>query len=756
MFAQERETTFMERAADPGHDEALLDEIARRCGIQPHYHDMWGRKQDISATTKRRLLAAMGFVAEDRAALSAVAEAWLRDEWARALPEVQVVRVGDAIRVPLTLPDPAPARQLGWVVEEEYGAEHRGEVSLDELTVLARRDLGGEAFARFELIPRVSLPLGYHELRLYGATSEPAPLAQMALYMVPARCYEPEVFSDERRLWGPAVQLYGVRSAGDWGIGDLGSVAELVSASKQLGAHVVGLNPLHALFPHRPAHASPYSPSSRLFLNVLYIDVQTVAELDSCEEAQRTVRSASFRQRLARVREAELVDYVEVARLKRPLLEQLYEHFRAHHLALGTERARAFRTFQRERGDALIGHALYEALQEHFHRTLGIEGGWLEWPTPYRHPLTEAVGRFACAHRQRVEFFQYLQWLADEQLACAAERARAEGLAIGLYLDYAVSVDRAGAEVWANQDVYALGASAGAPPDDFSLQGQDWGLPPMSPAGLRKQRYLPFIAGLRQNMRHAGALRIDHVMGLMRLFWVPVGGLPAEGAYVHYPFEDLMGIVALESQRGRCLVIGEDLGTVPDEVRQAMRRFGMLSYCPLLFERAPDGTFKEPSAYPRAALVSATTHDLPTLQGYWTGRDVQVRAELGLLDQAQAQQQLGARAVDRVRLVEALCAAGLIEAGAVASIPDAPGLSTELLQSLHVYIARSPAQLMMVQWEDLLGLVEQPNLPGTTTQHPNWQRKLPEALETLLRDARVRAIAAAVARERAQSCARPG
>lgn len=296
--------------------------------------------------------------------------------------------------------------------------------------------------------------------------------------------------------------------------------------------------------------------------------------------------------------------------------------------------------------------------------------------------------------------------------------------------------------------MYALEAGIGAPPDDFNLNGQDWGLPPLVPERLRDAAYAPFIATLRHNMRHAGALRIDHVMGLMRLYWVPPGGTPADGTYVSYPLDDLLGILALESQRNRCLVIGEDLGTVPDQVRQALRPLGVLSYRLLYFAREADGAFLRPADYPAQALVAASTHDLPTLRGYWQGHDLDVRRTLDLFpSQEVREQQIVARARDRARLLMALEREGLLPPGLSVHPVAVPDMTPELAAAIHVLVARTPAKVMMIQPEDVLGQVEQANLPGTTDQHPNWRRKLPLNLEEWQSDPRVLALAAALGRE---------
>jgi (1->4)-alpha-D-glucan 1-alpha-D-glucosylmutase len=319
------------------------------------------------------------------------------------------------------------------------------------------------------------------------------------------------------------------------------------------------------------------------------------------------------------------------------------------------------------------------------------------------------------------------------------------GLAVGLYTDLAVSIDRGGAEAWANQRLYAVGASVGAPPDAFNVEGQQWGLPPLVPSRLVDAGYAPFIATLRANMRHAGALRIDHVMGLMRLFWVPEGRRPAEGAYVHYPFDDLMALLALESERQRCLVIGEDLGTVPDEVRRVLVDNDVLSYRVLLFERDAAGEFKPPGAYPEAALATASTHDLPTLAGWWEARDVELRASLGLVANDDRRREEWTRGEDRARLLRALERAGLLPEGSRADPEAFPTMTPALAEAILAFLATTPSVLEVVQLEDALRVVDQANLPGTVDEHPNWRRRLPLDLEQVFDDAGVAAIVARLA-----------
>jgi (1->4)-alpha-D-glucan 1-alpha-D-glucosylmutase len=522
------------------------------------------------------------------------------------------------------------------------------------------------------------------------------------------------------------------------------------------GAALVGVNPLHALFPHDPARASPYSPSSRLFLNVLYLDPEQIEDIHECEAARDLLASVAFRSRLDALRAPELIDYAEVAQAKRGVLEQLYASFRSRHLEQGGPRAHAFRVFQQRGGQALELHALFEALQEHFHRLDPGIWGWPAWPQAYRDPASAQVREFAHDNRARVEFYQWLQWQADVQLEGIGQRSLEHQLGVGLYGDLAVSVDRGGAEAWAGQDLYALSASIGAPPDDFNLNGQDWGLPPWIPRRLRAAAYAPFIATLRANMRHTGALRVDHVMGLMRLFWIPPQTGAQQGAYVRYPLDDLLGILALESHRNRCMVIGEDLGTVPDAVRDALRRAGVLSYRLLYFERKPGGEFNAPAEYPTQALVAASTHDLPTLAGFWTGRDLELRARLKLFPSEEVrQQQLLARVQDRARLLAALGREGLLPDDGRLDPAATREFSVQLGRALHLYLARTPSKVLLVQLEDVLGALDQINVPGTTDQYPNWRGRLATELERWPLLPEITELCAALERERPRWVAPP-
>lgn len=726
-----------------------LEQLCALCGIALDYHDIWGEQRRVAPATQRALLEAMGVAAAtDEDVRRSLQEIRAR-EWRRLLPPVMVMRrEHGAAAIPLTLPHDRAQHRFEWLLTLEDGSQRSGELCPAELPLMAETTLGETRFLRYGFVLPHFPDCGYHVFGLRDC-EDGGRAARMSLIVAPLRCYSPAALAGGGRVWGLAVQLYALRSRRNWGMGDFGDLGTLIDLAARSGAGIVGVNPLHALFPHHPPHASPYNPSSRLFLNVLYLDVEGIDDYAECEAVRDRVRQPSFQAQLRALRDSGLVEYEKVAAAKFSVLRPLYLSFRQRHLAGGSPRARAFRDFQAAGGEALRRQALFEALQQHFHDADPAVWGWPAWPEPYRDPAGAAVARFAAERLEQVEFYEYLQWQAELQLAAAGRRSWERGLGVGLYQDLALGVDRSGGEAWAHQQLYALGASTGAPPDDFSLKGQDWGLPPPIPQRLADAAYAPFIATLHANMRHAGALRIDHVMALKRLFWIPAGGTPAAGAYVEYPLDDLFGIVALESQRNRCLVIGEDLGTVPDAVREAMARHGVLSYRLLYFEKERDGSFRPPAAYPAQALAAVSTHDLPTLRGFWRGRDLETRAALALFpsDEVRARQ-IAVRAQDRAQLLAALEHENLLPPGMSLDADANPEMTVELARAIHAYLARSPCRLMTVRPEDILEQLEQVNLPGSTHDYPNWQYKLPLDLEDWLADPRFAALIQTLRAER--------
>jgi 4-alpha-glucanotransferase len=642
--------------------------------IEPYYDDYWGNRVATAESTRRALLAAMGYGESADA------------HDAQSLPPVIVVRHGEEPRLP-----PGVRSSL----DLEDGNALRGELAV--------------------------APLGYHQLTLRRGRRE----ERCALIVVPAQCYVPARMRGGR-IWALSTQLYALRSRRNWGIGDFTDLSAFAELAARAGARSLAVNPLHELHPSNPRAASPYSPSSRLFFNVLYIDVEQVAELAESLETQAAIASPAFSRRLAALRRSELVEYGGVATAKLEMLECLHRVFRSNYLTRPNQpRARAFRRFVREGGVALERLAVYETLAEFFRARDPRAYGWHDWPSDYRSPDSPSVARFAAEHRNRVDFYTYLQFLARRQLAEAARASRRHGAS--LYGDLAVGVERNGADAWADQNLILSNASLGAPPDPLNLHGQNWGLAPLSPRALRERAYEPFAALLRANMRYAGVLRVDHVMALRRAFLIPRGAPASEGAYVRYDLDAMLGILALESVRNRCVVVGEDLGTVPEGFRERMQDARALSSRVFYFERDSNGRFLPPGAYPRLAAASAGTHDLPTLAGWWTG------------DRSEHED----RARDRLRLVDALQDAGAIDAPAAARLRDdanrggTPAAVPELVAAVHRFLAATPSTLAVVAIEDVLHETGSVNVPGTVDEHPNWRRKRSLSLERIEADGRL-------------------
>ncbi len=699
-------------------------------GIEPEFKDAIGQIRHTDPKVSRALLDAMGLAVEDAANAKAVLLELERGEADRPLPPVMVVPESIApFAVPLTLPRGTDA--VRWSVKEEGGSSREGEVSFSRLAPERSRKAGPAVECRRLVIPAPA-NIGYHLLRIEAAGLD---LAEMRLIVVPRRCFVPEGLTDQAPIWGISLQLYLLRSKHNWGIGDFGDLKRFADVAADLGASVIGLNPLHAMFLDAPESASPYSPASRLFLNVLFIEIPAVPEFNSAERVRAMTDAPDFQRDLAHCRDAPLVDYQAVARLKLPILRALFDAFRSD---TDSGRSRAFEDFRRQQGEALERFCCFQALREHFAAQLSRRADWRNWPKEYQDSGSASVAEFAQQHRDRIDFLAWMQWIADQQLAEATAAARARGMTIGIYRDLAVGADSAGAETWVHPNLVVSRAHVGAPPDILNPAGQDWGLPPFNPHALRNEAYSGFIDLVRANMRHAGGLRIDHVMGLQHLYWIPEGRAPSQGAYVSYFMDDLIGILALESHRHRCLVVGEDLGTVPEGFRERMEAAGVLSYRVLFFEFDADGAFVQPQDYPPLALATPGSHDLATLRGWWEARDIELKSRHGLYPSADEERgQHKQRAKERVALLQALGAAGLGLPDLDATGPFRP----DLADAVHAFLARTRAGLAMVQLDDLTDERDQVNLPGTTDQHPNWRRKQSIGLEELSANPRVQALA---------------
>jgi 4-alpha-glucanotransferase len=671
----------------------LLDRLAGVAGLEPWYYDIKGTKHETTVESKVLVLSALGFdvssIASTRASLARLEE----EPWRRVLSPFGVTPAKTPA-VDLFLPADAANRVHQWRLKFEDGGSASGEFRPDSLPLLGARDVDGRRIEHRRLPIDLRSP-GYHRIAISGDEA-----AQAVLALVPDTSYLPPSLAAGQRLWGLAAHLYTLRSDAAWGVGDFSDLARLCASTGKSGGSAIALNPFHALFPDRPEDASPYSPSSRLFLNPLYIDIEAEASARESSEVDELSRSASH------LRSGDLIDYSGVWRAKKAGLEALFVRFKTK------PESSEVAAFVVEQGEALEHFALFSALAEQH----GLP--WQSWPVELRRPDT-AMRSLDAQTKERAAYHRYAQFLADRQLHKAADEASAAGMDVGLIRDLAMGINPDGADAWMNQEAYVSSLRCGAPPDDFQPKGQEWGVLPFDPVRLRRN-LAPFAQLLRANMRHAGGLRIDHVIGMQRQFLVPLGAEAESGAYVRFPFDDLLGVLALESTRNRCLVIGEDLGTVPEGFRQRIHDMNIPGCAVFYFERTHDGRFKPPSDYRRKAAATVSTHDLTPLAGYWEKRDIAQWVSLGIYTDGEAKAAEAARDVDRARLLEALAQAGI----SVPAEANGPTFTPALCNAVHAFLASSASQLFLAKPDDLLGEREQLNVPGTTFEAPNWRRKL--------------------------------
>ena len=656
-------------AAQPARTTGATDEalarLAERAGIDPVWWDVGGGFHKVGADTQRSLLAAMRLPAATRDDLT---DSLMRLSLEPALPPVLTVRDGQAIQVRFGRPRPA------WItLIRQDGSLERFQVSGDTLV----------------LPPQ---PAGRHRL-----LNEDRPEPVCHLTVAPAACYLPPELLAGGRRFGIAAHLYSLRSKNDQGIGDFTALARLSAEAARTGAVTIGLNPLHALFPHDRSRTSPYQPSDRRFLDPIYIDVS-----DLPGGAGLASPTGS-------------VDYRAVWDRKRAVLRAAFN-------------ADATETIE----PALLRFATFETIAE-----VLATSDWTAWPDGLRHPDGPAVAAFAVRHRETVAFHAFMQRMADGQLANAAAAASRDGLSMGFYRDLAVGAAPDGAEAWSAQDTLMHGVSIGAPPDPFAEQGQIWGLPPPDPMAMRRDGFTAFRDLLAANMRHAGALRIDHAMGLRRLFVIPGGAAGPDGAYVAYPMSGLLAEVALESHRSRCVVVGEALGTVPEGMPEALAAANVLSYSVLWFERR-DGRHRPPADWQRFAAACVTTHDLATLAGWWNGNDIAEKRALSLLDDPDANR---VRMAEKVELIALLRAENLL----TGDCDPAGDMPVRFAAAVHGFVSATPSMVALVQADDLAGETVAVNLPGTDTERPNWRRRIGVDVADLCRTGLARAILAAMA-----------
>ncbi|MCC5852203.1 MAG: 4-alpha-glucanotransferase [Alkalimonas sp.] len=704
-------------------NKALMQQALEFAGIESSYTDAYGQPQQVSESSQLALLTALGLDCTDEDSLTASIQQQQARWWQQPLLPVSVQQQDQPLHLELRLALSQANEPISLNLITEDGKQQRFSLTPVDGELLQVVQQQEQEFHLYQHALAQHLPPGYHRLRI---TSPAALRCEQSLIVTPAQCYQPKTFAEQKQ-WGVSVQLYGLRSERNWGIGDFTDLQQLLRVLAKQGADFVGLNPIHALYPAMPEHASPYSPSSRRWLNCSYLDVTAMPGYQQSVECQQWVGRAEFQQQLKEQRSRDWVDYSAVMALKLPVLKLLHQWFCQHgDAALHADYSR----FKDEGGESLQQQALYDALHAELYQQDPQHWGWPNWPEDYRRPDSAAVKAFRKQHAEALDFYCYLQFCADQQLARAQAVAKEAGMLLGIYRDLAVGVSEASMEIWANPELYCRDASVGAPPDPLGPQGQNWGLPPMSPWQLFQQGYRPFIDLLRSNMQHAGALRIDHVMALLRLWWVPNTAADARGgAYVYYPIMDLLGILALESQRQQVVVIGEDLGTVPDGIRDLLTQHGVYSYRVFFFEQAQDGGFISPAHYPEQALATLCTHDLPTLIGFWHCDDLKLGQQLGLYpDEAQLQQLFEQRHRNKQRILDSLHGHGALPADYPRQVEQV-GMEPVLARALQLHLAKGHSQLLSLQLEDWMQMTQPVNVPGTSDEYPNWRRKLSQTLE---------------------------
>jgi glycogen operon protein len=658
------------------------------------YTDALGMERIVSAATREKFIAALTVAPQSGIA-----------------PVTRILRDGDPLTIDVTLAAAHWDESILWTVTDDRGTVRAGTLALRETPVVRFFERDGTTVDT----RRITLPFTV-SANSYRVTLDVRTFGHAGIDVVaaPRRAYLPR---RQGRIWGIAVQLYTLRSRRNWGIGDFTDLERMCEIAGAAGASLVGINPLHASHRSDPEAASPYAPTSRRFLNWLAIDVEMVPEAAD-PDVQHYITSVA--EDLAALRAKAFVDYTGVAMVKAPALKLCFAGLRG-------ERTAKFAEFMERGGTALLHFATHETITARYGRSSAM------WPAALRANDPEAIAAFRRSDTRAIEFSMYLQWVAAEQLDDVASTAKSHG--VDLYRDLAVGVESGGAEAWGTSD-YITTASVGAPPDLLNTYGQDWGLPPLSPATLARDGYAAFAGLLADNMVDAGALRIDHAMSLMRLFWIPQGSKPADGAYVAYPFDDLLAILAQESVRAKCMIIGEDLGTVPPGFREKMAANNVLSYRILLFERDASGRFLPPDEYPELALAATGTHDLPPLAGWLEGDDITLHHRLGLITEADVPVIQASRTGSVAALMEALRSTG--DLGASEESTEA------LVLGAYRYLARSPARIVMLQLEDALGEHTPVNIPGTNLEYPNWRRRLHDDLETIATDGRLERFASAL------------
>ncbi len=732
----------------------IIDELAASYGIEPEYRDTWGRVHRTSLGAKRNILKGLGVGVDTEAQANEAWNAREKDKWLR-MAEPTVVATLSSPPKELTFQIPLRSQsasadsvtedlEVSLKVTDENGTVRRLDFTYKDLSFCETRQVDNKVYERWSLpFPQLQT-LGYYRFHLSVSTEAQQKSQTIFVAICPDKAYLPPSLQGDGRAAGIAISLYGVRSRRNWGVGDLGDLKEIVDwVAEDLHGSIVGLNPLHAIFNRSPYNTSPYLPTSRFYRNFIYLDVPAMKDYQDSPEAQTLVNAPETQRLLSKLRASETVQYEQVAALKQKVLKEIFQAFLENHWnkpGHKTDHQKELENYIEREGLLLDNFATFCALDSAIHSRDPQVWTWPQWPPEYQRPDSKAVQRFQQEHSQEVLFYKYVQWQIENQLSEVQSFARKRGMCIGLYHDLSVAIDRFGGDFWAYQDFFVSGIHVGAPPDAFSQHGQDWGSPPPNMKRFQESGYDLFVKEIQKNCAFGGALRIDHVMRLFRIYCIPDGEPPKKGAYLSQPFEDLLRILALESIRNEVVIIGEDLGTVPLHIRDRLKEKNIFSYRLLYFEKDDEQDFVRPQDYPELALVTVATHDLPTLAGFWTHRDIEVRKEAGMFAKQQAViNAVAERDEDKQKLLACLQDLDLLSAGCDRGVRTYPEVTGKVHNAVIGFLALTPAKLFVLSQDDLFKEKDQQNLPGTTAEYPNWSLKMKYSVEQLRKDPNAKA-----------------
>ncbi len=722
-----------------------LDRLFYLRGISSDYLNYSGEHVVVPEEDRLKLLSAMGVDFSSDGAVKLEVEKLETALWDSWLPVLFVSNGEEQAYIDISLSSDEDGSVLTWQVKGLEGDEIAlGEVNSASMDEIGRWDSRGRLFIR-RRIYLGSLQPNYYRLEIHSKSKA----ASTLLAVCPQRTYRPEWSLSSDKTWGVLVQLYTLRSNRNWGIGDFSDLKALVGSLSHLGADLVGLNPLHALLPDLEEHYSPYCPSDRRFITPLYIDPLWLT--DGAELVKPLINTEFLKQ----LRTSPLVDYQNVRNLKYPVFEALFDTFLEREFYNDTSRGGRFRSYVVREGAALFEFVKFESVHQRWvdqryavQDASEINTSFDSWLHLINREREGEASSELPADITTMLFHCYLQWIAHDQLLACQQHSKKLGMRVGLIRDLAVGAEGGGAEVKSNQALFCTGASIGAPPDPFAHQGQNWGLPPMMPAELRASGYDHFIQLLRTNMAHCGALRIDHAMSLMRLWWCPPRETADRGAYVYYPFRELLGLLTLESHLNKCLIVGEDLGVVPEAFREALTRVCAFSNKVFYFEKDYQERVKPPQEYAVDALAMVNNHDVPTLVSWWNGTDLVLRDKLNILEAGTDYAQVCAmRHRDKESLLSALFEAGCYP-DSWHGRPADHAVDEDLIEAILLFVSKTASKLFVFQLEDLL-LMDQPvNVPGTFKEHENWKRKITQPLDTIFKDKRILTILKKINAER--------